>query len=187
MKIETTDFPDLVIIDPGIFIDDRGYFFESYNLNTFKQNNIDNIFIQDNQAKSIYGVIRGLHYQLAPYAQTKLIRVIKGKIYDVAVDIRENSPTFGKWFGIELSEDNHKQLFVPKGFAHGYSVLSQEAIILYKCDDFYNKESERGIIYNDPYLDIDWKVETEKSIISAKDKVLPELKNADMNFYLNQL
>ena len=187
MKITSTDIPGLLILEPKIFNDDRGYFFESYNKNVFEINKLDIQFIQDNQAKSTYGVIRGLHYQLAPYTQTKLIRVLKGEIYDVAVDIRKNSPTFGKWTGVHLSEENQKQLIVPKGFAHGYSVLSKEAIILYKCDDFYNKESERGIMYNDPAINIDWKIDTNKSIISAKDKVLHGIEKAEMNFYFNKL
>ena len=187
MKITSTNIPGLLILEPKIFNDDRGYFFESYNKKVFGINELNMQFIQDNQAKSTYGVIRGLHYQLAPYSQTKLIRVLQGEIYDVAVDIRKNSPTFGKWLGVHLSEENQKQLLVPKGFAHGYSVLSKEAVILYKCDDSYNKESERGIMYNDPSINIDWKIDTNKSIISAKDKVLPVIEKAEMNFYFNKL
>lgn len=186
MKIESTNFPGLIIIEPAIYKDDRGYFFESYNTGTLNLQGINYVFVQDNQAKSSYGVVRGLHYQLAPFAQTKLIRVLKGNIYDVVVDIRKNSATYKQWFGIELSEENHKQLLIPKGFAHGYSVLSNEAVILYKCDDFYNKEAERGILYNDKLLNIDWKINEDKCIISAKDKTLPDINAAEMNFHFNE-
>lgn len=186
MKIESTDFPGLMIIEPAIYKDDRGYFFESYNSSTLNLQGINYVFVQDNQAKSSYGVIRGLHYQLAPFAQTKLIRVLKGKIYDAVVDIRKKSPTYKQWFGIELSEENHKQLLIPKGFAHGYSVLSEEAVILYKCDDFYYKKVERGILYNDKLLNIDWKIDKDKCIISAKDKTLPDINTAEMNFHFNE-
>lgn len=186
MKIESTDFPGLMIIEPAIYKDDRGYFFESYNSSTLNLQGINYVFVQDNQAKSSYGVIRGLHYQLAPFAQTKLIRVLKGKIYDAVVDIRKKSPTYKQWFGIELSEENHKQLLIPKGFAHGYSVLSEEAVILYKCDDFYYKKVERGILYNDKLLNIDWKIDKDKCIISAKDKALPDINTAEMNFHFSE-
>lgn len=186
MKIESTDFPGLMIIEPAIYKDDRGYFFESYNSSTLNLQGINYVFVQDNQAKSSYGVIRGLHYQLAPFAQTKLIRVLKGKIYDAVVDIRKKSPTYKQWFGIELSEENHKQLLIPKGFAHGYSVLSEEAVILYKCDGFYYKKVERGILYNDKLLNIDWKIDKDKCIISAKDKTLPDINTAEMNFHFNE-
>ena len=142
--------------------------------------NID--FIQDNQSKSSYGTIRGLHYQLEPYAQSKLIRVIDGKILDVVVDIREKSPTYGQYFSIELSSDEKQQLFVPKGFAHGFSVLTETAIVLYKTDQYYNPESERGINFNDPQLNIDWKINLENAIVSPKDKVLPLLKESEKNF-----
>ncbi len=181
MEIIKTEFPDLIIIKPKIFEDSRGYFFESYNKSKLCElNNIE--FIQDNQSKSIYGTIRGLHYQLEPYAQSKLIRVLDGKILDVVVDLREKSPTYGKHFSIELSCKEKNQLFVPKGFAHGFSVLSQTAIVLYKTDQLYNPESERGINFNDPDLAIDWKIKIEEAVISSKDKVLPPLKEAEKNF-----
>ncbi|NOZ47876.1 MAG: dTDP-4-dehydrorhamnose 3,5-epimerase [Chlorobi bacterium] len=186
MKIEKTKFPGLLILKPAIYKDDRGYFFESYNFNTLKKEQLEFNFVQDNQAQSSYGVIRGLHYQLAPYAQTKLIRVLEGNILDVVVDIRKGSPTFSKWFSIELTHDNQLQLLIPKGFAHGYSVLSKSATILYKCDEFYTKESERGINYNDNFLNIEWKIPKIDLVVSAKDKVLPVFKMAEMNFLFNQ-
>ncbi len=183
MEIIKTEFPGLLIIKPKVFEDARGYFFESYNKNKLPE--IENIeFIQDNQSKSVYGTIRGLHYQLEPYAQSKLIRVLDGKILDVVVDLREKSPTYGKQFSIELSCNEKKQLFVPKGFAHGFSVLSETATVLYKTDQFYSPESERGINFNDPNLAIDWKIKIEEGTISSKDKVLPLLKEAEKNFKL---
>jgi len=182
MQIEQTPLEGLLIIKPKIFEDTRGYFFESYNKNKFNNNNIATYFIQDNQSKSSYGVIRGLHYQLEPKAQTKLLRVLQGKILDVAVDIRKNSPTYGKHFSLEITDENKLQLYIPKGFAHGFSVLSKNAIVLYKCDDLYDPASERGIIYNDPDLAIDWKIPEEKALISEKDTKHPLLKNAESNF-----
>jgi len=156
MEIAETGISNLLVITPKVFEDSRGYFFESYNADAFLKQGINNAWIQDNQSKSAYGVIRGLHYQLAPFAQSKLVRVIAGRILDVAVDIRKGSPTFGKHFSLELSEENKKQLLIPIGFAHGFSVLSDSAIVLYKCDASYKQEAERGIIYNDPKLAIDW-------------------------------
>ena len=182
MQIIQTGLPDLLIIKPKIFEDNRGYFFEGYNQNKFRDNGLHYTFVQDNESLSTRGIIRGLHYQLAPYAQAKLIRVIYGKVFDVAVDLRENSSTYGQWYGCELSAENKEQLLVPRGFAHGFSVLSDQAIVFYKCDNFYHPESERGINYRDPSLNIDWKIEPEKAIVSAKDKVLPDFKDADMNF-----
>ena len=182
MQIIQTGLPDLLIIKPRIFEDNRGYFFESHNQNKFRDNGLHYTFVQDNESLSTRGIIRGLHYQLAPYAQAKLIRVIYGKVFDVAVDLRENSSTYGQWYGCELSAENKEQLLVPRGFAHGFSVLSDQAIVFYKCDYFYHPESERGINYKDPSLNIDWKIEPEKAIVSAKDKVLPDFKDADMNF-----
>lgn len=173
MQVTTTPIPDLKILEPRVFEDSRGYFFESYNAATFEQLGINLQFVQDNQSSSSYGVIRGLHYQLPPYAQTKLVRVLHGAILDVALDIRQGSPTFGQHFSIELSADNKKQLLIPRGFAHGFSVLSEQAVVLYKCDGLYNKESDAGILYNDPALNIDWKVPADKVIVSDKDKVLP--------------
>jgi dTDP-4-dehydrorhamnose 3,5-epimerase len=184
MPFITTDFPDLLVYEPKIFEDERGYFFESYNANTCKEGGVDISFIQDNQAKSSYGVIRGLHYQLAPYAQTKFIRALHGSILDVVVDLRKGSPMYGKWFSIELSSKNRKQLLVPQGFAHGYSVLSPTAEVLYKCDAFYNKEAEAGLLYNDPFLNIDWQIEEGEEIISAKDIIQPTFENCKNNFAL---
>jgi dTDP-4-dehydrorhamnose 3,5-epimerase len=185
MDFVNTDIQGLLIIQPKIFEDQRGYFFESFNQKEYLDKNLDNNFIQDNQSKSCYGVIRGLHYQMEPYAQTKLVRVLQGKIFDVAVDIRINSPTYGKYFGIELSCENKKQLYIPKGFAHGFSVLSETAIVFYKCDCLYSPPSERGINIFDNQLNIDWKINKEFTIVSAKDKVNPGIKDAENNFYFN--
>jgi dTDP-4-dehydrorhamnose 3,5-epimerase len=182
MPFVTTDFPGLLIFEPKVFEDNRGYFFESYNANTFLAEGVAIKFVQDNQAQSSYGVLRGLHYQLAPHAQTKLVRALSGSILDVVVDIRKGSPTYGKVFTIELSAANKKQLLVPKGFAHGYSVLSPTAEVFYKCDAFYHKESEGGIIYNDPMLNIDWQIPVGKAIVSEKDILLPGIDNCINNF-----
>ena len=152
MPVIKTDFPDLLIIDPVVFGDDRGYFFEAYNEKTFSKENVNIRFIQDNQARSVFGVVRGLHFQDNPHAQTKLIRVLEGAIFDVVIDLRKNSPMFGKVFTIELSAHNKKQLLVPKGFAHGYSVISETAEVFYKCDEFYHKECEGSVLFSDPYL-----------------------------------
>ncbi|HQW84005.1 MAG TPA: dTDP-4-dehydrorhamnose 3,5-epimerase [Ferruginibacter sp.] len=182
MTFIKTEFPELLIIEPTVYTDSRGYFFESYNENEFKKAGVDIKFLQDNQSKSSYGVIRGLHYQLAPYAQTKLVRVLSGLILDVVVDLRKGSPTYGKSFTLELSDKNNKQLFIPKGFAHGFSVLSDTAEVIYKCDAFYNKASETGIAYNDPELGIDWQIPAHLAIISDKDKINPLFKNCKNNF-----
>ena len=182
MPFSKTDFPGLLIFEPKIWGDDRGYFFESYNQKIFSAEGVEINFVQDNQASSVYGVIRGLHYQMDPFAQTKLIRVLSGSILDVVVDIRKNSPTYGKVYTIELSADNKKQLLVPKGFAHGYSVTSGTAEVFYKCDAFYNKESEGGIAWNDPALNIDWKIPAGKAIISEKDLRHPGLNACQNNF-----
>ena len=182
MPFIKTDFPDLLIFEPKVFADSRGYFFESYNENTCKAEGIDIKFVQDNQASSQYGVIRGLHYQLAPFAQTKFIRVLSGNILDVVVDLRIGSPSFGKAFSLELSAENHLQLLVPKGFAHGYSVLSETAEVFYKCDEFYSKENEAGLLFNDSSLNIDWKIPTGKEIISEKDLIQPTFENCKNNF-----
>ncbi len=186
MPFHSTHIPDLVVFEPKVFEDSRGYFFESYNETTFNQHGIDLKFVQDNQSSSSYGVIRGLHYQLTPFAQTKLVRVLSGTILDVAVDIRKGSPTYGQFFSIELSAENKKQLFIPHGFAHGFSVLSEQAEVLYKCDAFYNKESEGGIIYNDASLNIDWMIPVEKAIISEKDLQLPSFGEIKNNFQFTQ-
>lgn len=182
MNLIKTRIRDLFILEPKVFVDDRGYFLESYNKKTLDDLiGKDYTFVQDNESKSSYGVIRGLHYQ-APYSQAKLVRVLEGSVYDVAVDLRKDSPTFGKWEGVELSGENKKQFLIPKGFAHGFSVLSETAVFAYKCDEYYNPEAEAGIIYNDPALNIDWKIPENDVKLSEKDKLLPELKNAKMNF-----
>ncbi|MGC4102032.1 dTDP-4-dehydrorhamnose 3,5-epimerase [Ferruginibacter sp.] len=182
MPFLKTDFPGLMVFEPRVFEDSRGYFFESYNQSVFNSEGINIQFVQDNQALSSFGVIRGLHYQLAPHAQTKLVRVLSGSILDVVVDIRKGSPSYGKVFSVELSAANKKQLFIPKGFAHGYSVLSETAEVFYKCDTFYHKESEGGIMYNDPALAINWQVPADKAIISEKDLKHPALKDHSSNF-----
>jgi dTDP-4-dehydrorhamnose 3,5-epimerase len=182
MPFIKTDFPDLLIFEPVVFNDSRGYFFESYNEKIFRSAGVEIKFVQDNQARSTYGVIRGLHFQLAPFAQTKLIRTLSGSILDVVVDVRKGSPTYGKAYAIELSAENKKQLLVPKGFAHGYSVLSQTAEVMYKCDAFYHKESEGGLLYNDPELAIDWRIPAAAAIVADKDLVLPGLSKCAANF-----
>ena len=182
MPFIQTPLPDLLVFEPKVIEDSRGYFFESFNLKTFRAEGIEVNFVQDNQSLSKHGVIRGLHYQLLPHAQVKLIRVLAGRISDVALDIRKGSPTFGKSFSIELSAENKKQLFIPSGFAHGFSVLSEQAEVLYKCDSFYNKESEAGILYNDPSLKIDWTIPAGEEIVSEKDKGLPLFADCRNNF-----
>ncbi|MCO6498243.1 MAG: dTDP-4-dehydrorhamnose 3,5-epimerase [Chitinophagaceae bacterium] len=182
MTIERTDFPGLIILTPKVFGDSRGYFFESYNQKELLKEGIHYNFLQDNQARSVYGVVRGLHYQLEPYAQTKLVRVLWGTILDVVVDIRKGSPTYGKSFSIELSSENQKQLLVPRGFAHGYSVLSESAEVFYKCDAYYDKEHEGGLAWNDPQLAIDWRIPADKVILSEKDSKHPGLENCANNF-----
>jgi len=182
MKIIETGFAGLLVIKPTIYNDTRGYFFESYNQVAFHDSGISFNPVQDNESKSSKGVIRGLHYQLNPFPQTKLIRVVSGKIFDVVLDIRKNSVTFGKWFGIELDSDNKDQLFIPRGFAHGFSVLSDTAVIQYKCDNVYNAPYERGINVNDPELDIYWKLGSVAPVISAKDLAQPLMKDAEFNF-----
>jgi dTDP-4-dehydrorhamnose 3,5-epimerase len=173
MPFKTTDFPDLLIFEPAVYKDNRGWFFESYNEQTFQRQGIGHRFVQDNQSFSHYGVIRGLHYQLDPFAQTKLVRVLAGKVLDVVVDMRKGSPCFGKAFSIELSADNKLQLLIPRGFAHGFSALSETAQLAYKCDNLYSKESEGGIRYDDPRLNIDWQIPAGKAIVSSKDLELP--------------
>jgi dTDP-4-dehydrorhamnose 3,5-epimerase len=182
MKIIETGFKGLVIIKPKIFTDPRGYFLESFNQVALNSAGITFTPVQDNESKSSKGVIRGLHYQLAPYAQAKLIRVIEGKIFDVALDLRKNSRTFGKWFGIDLDSETKDQVLIPAGFAHGFSVLSETAIIQYKCDNVYNPGFERGIFLNDPYLDINWKTLSALQVISEKDLKQPLFRDAEYNF-----
>jgi dTDP-4-dehydrorhamnose 3,5-epimerase len=182
MNITETGLNGLLIIQPNIFNDTRGYFLESFNQNRFLNSGISFIPVQDNESKSSKGVIRGLHYQLNPQAQAKLIRVVEGKIFDVAVDIRRDSSTFGKWFGLELDSETKKQLLIPRGFAHGFSVLSDIAVIQYKCDNIYSPQLERGINLNDKELNIDWKLVAAEAIISDKDLKNPDFRNAEFNF-----
>ncbi|MFA0962056.1 dTDP-4-dehydrorhamnose 3,5-epimerase [Roseivirga sp. BDSF3-8] len=183
MQIIKTEFPGLFLVKPRILEDHRGYFYEAFNYRTFRDlTGIDITFVQDNQSTSHFGVMRGLHYQLEPYGQAKLVRVLHGRIVDVVVDLRRDSPTFGKSYTLEMSHEDHTQIFVPKGFAHGFVVLSEKAEVIYKCDAFYTPAEERGLYYNDPVLNIDWRVAEEDIIISEKDKKLPLLKDAEYNF-----
>jgi dTDP-4-dehydrorhamnose 3,5-epimerase len=178
MKVIETEIEGVFILEPRVFGDDRGYFFESFSLKHFEEKVSKTVFVQDNESKSKYGVLRGLHYQLPPYTQAKLVRVVKGRVLDVAVDIRRGSPTFGKYVAVELSEENKLQLFLPKGFAHGFAVLSEEAIFQYKCDEYYAPDYEGAICYDDPDLGIDWKLPLEDVILSEKDKKHPRLRDA---------
>jgi dTDP-4-dehydrorhamnose 3,5-epimerase len=182
MTIVKTIIQELVIINPTVFEDSRGYFFEAYNQAKFHENGIMYDFIQDNQSFSKRGVIRGLHLQINPFAQAKLVRVLQGEILDVAVDLRKNSPTYGQHVSVVLSAENKKQLMVPHGFAHGFSVLSETASVMYKVDQLYHKDSERGIRYDDATLNIDWQVNPEEVIVSEKDLVLPGFKEIDWEF-----
>ncbi len=177
MNFIKTKIEGVYIIEPKIFNDARGYFFESYNEEEFKKNGILNRFVQDNQSKSSYGVVRGLHCQLGEHSQAKLVRVLKGCVLDVAVDVRRGSPTFGKHVAVELSDENQRQLFIPRDFLHGFSVLSNEAIFAYKVDNLYNKESEFGIRYDDPEIGVDWKVPADKIITSEKDRIANTLQD----------
>ena len=178
MKVIETEIEGVFILEPRVFGDDRGYFFESFSLKHFEEKVSTTVFVQDNESKSKYGVLRGLHYQLPPYTQAKLVRVVKGRVLDVAVDIRKGSPTFGKYVAVELSEENKLQFFLPKGFAHGFAVLSEEAIFQYKCDEYYAPDYEGAICYDDPDLGIDWKLPLEDVILSEKDKKHPRLRDA---------
>ena len=182
MDVIKTDIEGVFIIEPKIFNDERGYFFESFNDLEFinKIGFVD--FVQDNESKSSYGVMRGLHFQKPPYTQAKLVRCVRGSVLDVAVDLREGSPTYGKHVAVELTEDNHRQLFIPKGFAHGFSVLSDEAVFQYKCDEFYHPEADGGINILDESLGIDWKIPTDKAILSEKDTKHPLLKDFETPF-----
>ncbi len=177
MKIKETHIPGLLVVEPQVFGDSRGYFFESFNAAKFaEQTGIDTQFVQDNESRSSYGVVRGLHMQLPPHAQAKLVRVVEGRVIDVAVDLRKDSPTFGKHFAIELTGENHLQVYIPKGFAHGFSVLSETAVFQYKCDGYYAPASETAIAWNDPDLGIDWKLPSEDVVLSDKDRNHPSLK-----------
>lgn len=182
MKIVKTDIEGVVVIEPRIFEDERGYFSEAFTERDFAEQVCDIKFVQENEAKSSYGVVRGLHFQLPPHAQSKLVRVVSGRILDIAVDIRKSSPTFGKYVAVELSSENHRQIFIPHGFAHGYSVLSEEAVVEYKCDNYYAPESEGAVAWNDAALAIDWGVPADKVILSEKDKHHPTLAECDKLF-----
>lgn len=182
MEVIKTDIEGVVILQPRIFGDERGYFFESYSQREFEEQVCRTVFVQDNESKSCYGVVRGLHFQKPPYAQSKLVRVVKGRVLDVAVDIRKGSPTFGKHVSVELSEENKRQFFIPRGFAHGFAVLSEEAVFQYKCDNFYAPASEGSLAWDDPELGIDWKVPAERVILSEKDRHHPRLKEAEIVF-----
>lgn len=178
MKVIETEIEGVVILEPQVFGDERGYFFESFSLKRFEEEVSKTVFVQDNESKSKYGVLRGLHYQLPPYTQAKLVRVVKGTVLDVAVDIRKGSPTFGKYVAAELSEENKRQFFLPKGLAHGFAVLSDEAIFQYKCDEYYAPGHEGAIRFDDPDLGIDWRLPLEDIILSEKDKKHPRLRDA---------
>jgi len=186
MPFTETGIPGLLVFEPNIIRDARGYFFESFNSKIWKEKGITSEFVQDNQAYSTRGILRGLHYQLNPNAQAKLVRVIEGEVLDVVVDLRKGSPSFGKTFSIILSAENHKQMYVPRGFAHGYCVLSSTALFFYKCDNFYSKESERGIAFNDAALNIDWKIPAGEMLLSDKDKLNKPFSEAEMNFVFDE-
>ncbi len=185
IEVEETKIKDVKIIMPRVFSDTRGYFFESYSERDFKEAIGDIKFVQDNESKSIAGVVRGLHFQKPPFSQSKLVRVVRGAVLDVAVDIRKGSPTYGQHVAVELTEDNHRQFFIPRGFAHGFAVLSDEAIFQYKCDNYYAPQSEGAIAWNDPALGIDWRVPTENRILSEKDMHHPLLADLDSPFDIN--
>ena len=184
MEVIKTKIDGLLILEPRIFEDSRGYFFESFSQKDFNQQVGPVVFVQDNESKSSFGVMRGLHFQRPPYTQSKLVRCVKGSVLDVAVDIRKGSPTYGQHVAVELTEDNHRQFFIPKGFAHGFAVLSETAVFQYKCDEFYHPESEGGISILDETLNIDWRIPTDKAILSDKDTKHPLLKDFDSPFIL---
>ncbi len=182
MEIIKTEIEGVVILEPRIFRDARGYFFESFSVREFEEKVARTTFVQDNESCSSYGVIRGLHFQKPPFTQAKLVRVIKGAVLDVTVDLRKDSPTYGKHVAVELTEDNHRQLFIPHGFAHGFAVLSDEVLFQYKCDNYYAPQSEGGILWNDPVLKIDWRIPLDKVILSEKDTRHPLLKDYVTDF-----
>ena len=182
MDVIQTSINGVVIIEPHVFNDSRGYFFESFNQREFEEKVCKTTFVQDNESKSSYGVIRGLHFQKPPLAQSKLVRVVKGAVLDVAVDIRKGSPTFGQHVAVELTEENHRQFFIPRGFAHGFSVLSEEVVFQYKCDNFYAPQYEGTVAWNDPDLGIDWRIPIDKAVLSEKDQKTPILNNAYLLF-----
>lgn len=186
MNVTKTEIPEVLVIEPEVFGDARGYFFESWNKDMYEAAGITASFMQDNESKSRFGVLRGLHYQAAPYTQAKLVRVISGAVLDVAVDIRRGAPTFGQHVAVELSEGNKKQLFIPRGFAHGFVVLSDEVVFAYKCDNKYMPSHERGIAFDDPALGIDWKVKVDSFILSPKDTKNPLLADAELFSFFNR-
>lgn len=185
MEVIKTEIDGVVIIEPRIFKDARGYFFESFSEREFVEKVCKTTFVQDNESFSSYGVLRGLHFQKPPFTQSKLVRVIKGAVLDVAVDIRKGSSTYGKHVAVELTEDNHRQLFIPRGFAHGFAVLSDEVLFQYKCDNFYAPQADGGIAWDDPDLNIDWRIPADKVILSEKDTKHPRLKDYDSDFDIN--
>ncbi len=182
MELIATPIKDLLIIKPRVFADARGYFLETYNAERYHEAGIAQNFLQDNMSKSSYGVVRGLHFQRPPYSQSKLVSVTVGRVWDVAVDLRKGSPTYGQWHGVELTDENHLQFLIPRGFAHGFSVLSETAIFTYKCDNLYHPEADGGIMFNDPDLAIDWKIPAEKMLLSDKDTKHPLLREAKVEF-----
>lgn len=182
MEIITTPIEGLLIIEPKVFHDARGYFVETYNEQRYREAGINAQFVQDNQSCSSFGVVRGLHFQRPPYTQAKLVCCTQGRVLDVAVDLRKDSKTYGQWFSVELTEENHRQFFIPRGFAHGFSVLSEKAVFTYKCDNLYHPEADGGLLLSDPALNIDWQVPTEQRIISDKDTKHPLLKDLDNPF-----
>ncbi len=184
MNVIRTDIEGLAIIEPRVFEDSRGYFFESFSERDFAENVAPVKFVQDNESRSSYGVVRGLHFQKPPHSQAKLVRVVKGRVLDVAVDLRVGSPTYGKYHAVELTEENRRQFFIPKGFAHGFSVLSETAVFQYKCDDYYAPQSEGAVLWNDPEIGVDWGIPDEDVILSAKDSLSPLLKDLDKIFEL---
>ena len=186
MEVIKTDIDGVVIIEPRIFRDERGYFFESFSQRDFQEKVCRTVFVQDNESKSSYGVLRGLHFQKPPYAQSKLVRVIRGAVLDVAVDIRKGSPTFGQHVAVELTGENHRQFFIPRGFAHGFSVLTDEVIFQYKCDNFYAPQSEGALAWDDPDLGIDWRIPTDKVLLSEKDRHHSRLRDAEWLFDYNE-
>ena len=186
MEVIKTELEGVVILEPRLFKDDRGYFFESFSQREFDEKVRPVKFVQDNESKSVYGVLRGLHFQKPPFAQSKLVRVIQGAVLDVAVDIRVGSPTYGKHVAVELTAENHRQLFIPRGFAHGFSVLTDEVVFQYKCDNFYAPQSEGAIAWNDPALGIDWRIPEASVILSEKDKHHPLLKDLPETFYYSE-
>ena len=186
MEIIKSNIEGVVIIEPRIFEDSRGYFFESFSEREFVEKVCNTRFVQDNESKSSYGVVRGLHFQLPPHAQSKLVRVVEGAVLDIAVDIRRGSPTFGKYVAVELSAENHRQLFIPRGFAHGFAVLSETAVFQYKCDNYYAPQSEGAIAWNDAEIGIDWRIPADKVILSAKDMLHPTLAECNTLFDYNE-